>query len=178
VSPARSPDGKLEAVLDGAWVELREVATGRVRWRGRHGTVAFSGSGDPYGFPDETRDALALAVAFGGDGTLISVGEGEAAPRWDVDTGAPRGSLEVDGWTRTTAIAVSPAGWVVTGDARGGLRRFAPDGAKPVAELRLAAAVAIATLAIDPDGDRITAVDAGGNAHRIAVRGDRLVIVA
>ncbi len=144
-------------------------------WSRRHGTVHFSGSGDPWGYPDEEREGLALAVAWCSDGAVVSVGEGEEAGVWDAATGARLATHEVDGWTHTTAVAASPAGWIVTGDARGGVRLFAPRVRMPVDQAAIGAEIRTITIGAD---DLVTLTTADGVAHAREVRDRRLVSAA
>jgi hypothetical protein len=162
----------LIATAEGALVRLWRVdATSReLVWERRHGTVHFSGSGDPFGFPDEERPALARAVAFRADGALVSVGESSWAPVWS-PAGEPLGRYEVDGWCTTTAVCASPRGWVVTGDDRGGVRLF-DRGEAPVARRALGDPIEALTLRGEDGVDVLTA---DGTVRRLAVDGDRLV---
>lgn len=153
-------------------VVVMRVAPPTLVWRARHGTVHFSGSGDPFGFPDEEREALALAIAWRADGALVSVGEGSEATVWDAATGTAIETHEVDGWTQTTAIAASSSGWFITGDARGGVRLFVPGSRAPVDQAQVAEAVAAIELVA---GDRAAIIGADGSRQFLRVDAGRLV---
>lgn len=139
-----------------------------VVWARRHGTVFYSGSGDPFGFPDEEREAAAHAVAWRGDGALISVGEGEDAVVWSRD-GARLEAHAVSGWVITTAVTASPAGWLVTGDERGELRLFVPGARAPADQARVAGAIA----ALTATDAAVTVRTTDGATHTLAVSGAR-----
>ncbi|MBW2536503.1 MAG: WD40 repeat domain-containing protein [Deltaproteobacteria bacterium] len=165
---AWSPDGDWLACAGAEQEPLCgfDLTTGQTIWQRSHGTVHYSGSGDPFGFPDEERPASVNDLAFSPDGSLlISAGEGEHVVLWS-PCGDMIRKVPVNGWTSVSAVAVSPDGELLAAvDQRGAVhvaRLDAADGEPRVFEI----ADDLGSVAFSPDG---RALAVGGEGRGIYV---------